>query len=191
MSSEQEQAGGLVKALSLYTEGCRSITVNMSRGELFNLLADEETENHSEDKGEGVYTGSITELFAGRPDSPAVVMSSAGMTDERMARHFGIIGRNLDKAKSEGKFSDDEYKALCESLDEYMEHIILRNEQTRATRAVMQQEWKDRMAGGGKDQLSLEELEEKRSHSIVTYLTEHGIDREALRKMAEDVRKGE
>lgn len=189
MSSEQDQAGSLVKALSLYTEGCRSITVNMSREELFNLLVDEAAEPRREENGRGTYTGSITELFAGRPDSPVVVMSSAGMTDERMAQHFGTIGKHLDKAYAEGKFTGEEYEALCRSLEEYTENIILRNEQTRATRAVMQQEWKDRMASGGSETLSLDDLEEKRSHNIARYIMDNGIDREELKKQWEYVRQ--
>ncbi|MCM1578249.1 MAG: hypothetical protein NC078_05555 [Ruminococcus sp.] len=185
-----EQAGAIKKTLSIYTEGCRSITVGMSRSELYAILADDEIENaaHGE-SGEGEsYTGSFTELFAGRPDCQVIVMSSAGMTDERMARHFGRLGKNLDKAYGEGKFTKEEYDELNASLDEYTENIIVRNEHTRATRAVMQQEWKDRMAHKDQPPLSQEELAKKRDIAVEEYIKTNGIDREALRKMREEIR---
>ncbi|MDE6593132.1 MAG: hypothetical protein K2K57_08745 [Oscillospiraceae bacterium] len=195
-----EQAGGIKKALSIYTEGCRSITVNMSRGVLYGILADNDIVNNADNvaaadnaaassgDNSGSYTGSITELFAGRPDCSVIVMSSAGMTAERMARHFGCIGKNLDEAYKAGKFTEDEYNGLNVSLDEYMENIISRNEQTLATRAVMQQEWKDRMANKGVQPLSLEETEKKRAAAVAEYIKTNGIDREALKKMSREIR---
>ncbi len=191
-----EQAGGIKKALSIYTEGCRSITVNMSRSDIYGILADNDIANNSDNtaagSGEngGSYTGSITELFAGRPDCPVIVMSSAGMTDERMAQHFGNIGKNLDEAYKAGKFTEDEYGELNASLDEYMENIISRNEQTLATRAVMQQEWKDRMANKGVPPLSLEETQKKREAAVVEYIKTNGIDREALKRKSREIRTG-
>ena len=191
-----EQAGGIKKALSIYTEGCRSITVNMSRSGLYSILEDDsisgncETDKTAEEGSEGSYTGSITELFAGRPDCPVIVMSSAGMTDERMAEHFGNIGKKLDGAYKAGKFTEDEYGELNASLDEYMENIISRNEQTLATRAVMQQEWKDRMANKGAPPLSLEETQKKREAAVAEYIRTNGIDREALKKMSGEIRNG-
>lgn len=196
-----EQAGGIKKALSIYTEGCRSITVNMSRSVIYGILADNDIVNNSDNitaadsiagsGGDGgSYTGSITELFAGRPDCPVIVMSSAGMTDERMAKHFGNIGRNLDEAYKAGKFTEDEYGELNASLDEYIENIISRNEQTLATRAVMQQEWKDRMANKDAPPLSPEESQKKRAAAVAEYIKTNGIDRESLKKMSREIRTG-
>lgn len=190
-----EQAGGIIKALPGYTGDCRIITVNMSRSGLYNTLADSETDKPDEsgESLEGSYTGSITELFAGRPDCPVIVMSSAGMTDERMARHFGRIGKNLDNAYRSGKFTKEEYDALNGSLNEYMDNIIGRNDQTRATRAIMQQEWKDRLASkdaedGNSPKLSPEEINKNRAARIAEYIKENGIDRKALRKMSDESR---
>jgi hypothetical protein len=53
-------------------------------------------------------------------------------TDDDFAKHYGEIGKRLDTAYAEGKFTEDEYKELNESLAEYIQQMKHKNDFRRA-----------------------------------------------------------
>ena len=52
-------------------------------------------------------------------------------TDDEFARHYGEIGRRLDTAYAEGKFTEDEYNELNASLAEYIGEMKTKNDYRR------------------------------------------------------------
>lgn len=83
---------------------------------------------------------SVTSLF--ETGSPIRIMTSCGMKAEELAEHFGGIGKRLDAAYSEGKFTKEEYDELNAGLDEYIEKMTSRSERMTAVWATGKEKWR-------------------------------------------------
>lgn len=140
---------------------------------------------------------SVTSLF--ETGSPIRIMTSRGMTSEELAEHFGGIGKRLDEAYAQGKFTKEEYDELNTGLDEYIEKMTSRSERMTAVWAT----GKEKMEEGLRSDLAagititkgdirpLEEIQAEISARIDEYVENVcKIDRKFLMKLFNNVRYG-
>lgn len=113
-----------------------------------------------------------------------------GYSIDELADEIGNIGKRLDKAFGEGKFSAEEYEELNKSLDEYAEKLTARSERTTATLAAIRENKKPGLT------MSPEEYQMQLNMDITAYLTNKnsryycGIDRNLLNSMISLIRNG-
>lgn len=91
------------------------------------LPSNRDSFNRSDDLIDG---SSVTSLF--ETASPIKIITSRGISKEKLAEHFGGIGKRLDEAYAQGKFTKDEYDELNAGLDEYIIKMTSRNEKMTA-----------------------------------------------------------
>lgn len=138
---------------------------------------------------------SVTSLF--ETGSPIRIMTSCGMKAEELAEHFGGIGKRLDAAYSEGKFTKEEYDELNAGLDEYIEKMTSRSERMTAVWATgkgkMEEGLKSDLAAGititKGDIRPIEEIQAEISDRVDEYVENVcKIDRITLLDMINSIR---
>ncbi len=146
---------------------------------------------------DGIDGSSVTSLF--ETASPIRLMLSQGMNKEELAEHFGGIGKRLDTAYSQGKFTKQEYDELNAGLDEYIEKMTSKSERMTAVWATSKENMINRekayLASGivypKGDTRPLEEINAEINSRVDDYVKNVcGIDRNLLLQMINSVRYG-
>lgn len=146
---------------------------------------------------DGIDGSSVTSLF--ETASPIRLMLSQGMSTEELAEHFGGIGKRLDEAYSQGKFTEEEYDELNAGLDEYIEKMTAKSERMNAVWETAKENLANRrqgylMAGvvyPKGDTRTVSEIQEEINSRVNNYVKNvSGIDRELLLTMINRIRYG-
>ncbi len=83
-------------------------------------------------------TSSVISLFETGDEAYSALMRFRGFTsDKDFAKHFADIGKRLDTAYAEGKFTEEEYNELNTGLGEYISHMKEKNDVWRAKRELL------------------------------------------------------
>lgn len=136
---------------------------------------------------------SVTTLF-----ESAFPIKALRMSNEQLSQHFGDIGKRLDEAYAQGKFTEEEYNELNAGLDEYIEHATSQTEKMRAVWETGKQNMDGRFQAMKTDEYhpltetrSVEEIKAEKAAEINNYVKNVcGIDRDMLRSMIHLVRYG-
>lgn len=112
--------------------------------------------------------------------------------DNALAEHFGDLGKRLDEAYADGKFTEEEYNELNSSLDEYIEKRTSSAEKTRAFYAVMkEQHGMEAACPDRTEKISADEYMSALKKKMDSFIENQGkINREVLRQMTDIIRYG-
>ena len=122
-----------------------------------------------------------------------------GLTYDRdkLAQHFGEVGRQIDKAFSAGEISQQEYDDLNAGLNKYTETVTSRAERSNALMAVLRDTCKmrDKLMARGASQEEIEAFSKWHRETLEDRIQEYiktscGIDRDLLVKLIQQVREG-
>lgn len=149
-------------------------------------------------QGSSIDTTDLTTLFMHTPEMKLrIAMASAGsksFNEEYIAEHIGNIGKNLDKAFSQGKFTQEVYDELNSQLDDYAVTLTDKLESGRASRAVILEEHQARtqllLAGEKIQQRNVNEILSERQKAIDVYLKDNQADMELIFSLINDIRYG-
>ena len=150
-------------------------------------------------QGTSIDTTSLTTLFMHTPEMKLrIAMASVGdknnFNEEYIANHIGNIGKNLDEAFSQGKFTQEVYDELNSQLNDYAVTLTEKLEKGRANRAVMLEEHQTRtqliLSGGTPEERTVDEVLSDRKTAIEAYLEKNKTDTSLIFKMIETVRYG-
>lgn len=84
--------------------------------------------------------------------SPGATITGFGftLTENEMTSYIGGIGKRIDEAYAAGKFTEDEYKQLNDSLKEYGEALITKNERSVAAINITRENYSSKVAANGR-----------------------------------------
>ncbi len=139
-------------------------------------------------------TSSVISLFETGDEAYSALMRFRGFTsDKDFARHFADIGKRLDTAYAEGKFTEDEYNELNAGLGEYISHMKEKNDVWRANREFLTNEDYflpvNIMTGDDeKDKKMMEDFWSEKKKAIDSILNRPGF-RTPLEKLMEMINK--
>ncbi len=122
-----------------------------------------------------------------------------GLTYDRdkLAQHFGEVGRQIDEAFSAGEISQQEYDDLNAGLNKYTETVTSRAERSNALMAVLRntKKMRDKLMVRGASQEEIEAFSKWHRETLEDRIQEYiktscGIDRDLLVKLIQQVREG-
>ena len=145
-----------------------------------------------EHSGDDLYdTSSVTALFKTSGYS-YIIGNGDRPTDEQLAEHFGGIGKRLDEAYAQGKFTDREYEELNASLNEYIENRTHSAENVRAFYQICKEEINNGEPFiNNTNETDIKKIFAKRQNKIDDYVTNFfKINRNVLLQMINLVRYG-
>ena len=70
---------------------------------------------------------------------------STTLSENEIASYIGGIGKRIDEAYAQGKFTEDEYNQLNDSLKEYAEAVTAHNERAIASWSIIRDSARERM----------------------------------------------
>lgn len=179
---------------------------SMSAVDLYKTLADptrvrtefatpEDTANETKkfDKFESSGVDSIESLMGlNSPTSFMYLKSGLGMSDNEIAEHVGGIGKRLDEAYANGKFTKEEYDELNESLNDYAVKLANKSKRMEASWSLTRNlspagfSMKTQKA----ETMTAEEYLADRKAEIDAYIKQNPVDLEFIFKMINAIRYG-
>lgn len=159
----------------------------------FSDPADAAEESRKFDKFESGGVDSIESLMGlNSPSSFMYIKSGLGMSDSEIAEHVGGIGKRLDEAYANGKFTKEEYDELNNSLSDYAVKLANKSKRMEAswslTRNMSPLEFG--MKTQKAESMTSEEYLADRKAEIEAYLKQNPIDMDFIFKMINEIRYG-
>ncbi len=145
-----------------------------------------------EHSGDDVYdTSSVTALFKTSGYS-YIIGNGDRPSNEQLAEHFGGIGKRLDEAYAQEKFTEQEYDELNASLNEYIENRTHSAENVRAFYQICKEEINSgEPIINDSNTADIDNIFAKRQAKIDNYVTDFfKINRDLLHQMINIVRYG-
>ncbi len=137
-------------------------------------------------------TSSVISLFETGDEAYSALMRFRGFTsDKDFAKHFADIGKRLDTAYAEGKFTEEEYNELNSGLNEYISYMKDKNDIWRAEREFIRSNMGYKNAMAVKDRVKVQSPEEfiaEKKKAIDSILERPGF-RMPLEKLMEMINK--
>ena len=126
-----------------------------------------------------------------RTEAIARMKSSLGqMGNSQIAMHVGGMGKYIDQAYAEGRFSKETYDKLNEGFNEYAVKFAEKCKRAEASWIVFQEEYLARSTNPNLLNKSFEDIQADRSEMLDAYLEKNPIDMDLILKMINSVRYG-
>ena len=126
-----------------------------------------------------------------RTEAIARMKSSLGqMGNSQIAAHVGGIGKYIDQAYAEGRFSRATYDELNAGFNEYAVKFAEKCKRAEASWIVFQEEYLSRSTNPGLLNKSFEDIQADRQEMLDAYLEKNPIDIDLILKMINSVRYG-
>lgn len=178
-----------MNAVDLYKTLADPMRVNTE----FSTPDDTAIETKKFDKFESSGVDSIESLMGlNSPASFMYLKSGLGMSDSEIAEHVGGIGKRLDEAYANGKFTKEEYGELNESLNDYAVKLANKSKRMEASWSLTRNlspagfSMKTQKA----ETMTAEDYIADRKAEIDAYIKQNPVDMEFIFKMINAFRYG-
>ncbi|MBD5139661.1 MAG: hypothetical protein HDT24_10165 [Ruminococcus sp.] len=159
----------------------------------FSTPEDAARENKKFDRFESGGVDSIESLMGlNSPSSFMYLKSGLGMSDKEIAEHVGGMGKRLDEAYANGKFTKEEYDELNKSLSDYAVKLANKSKRMEASWSLTRN-----MSPLGfsmntqkAESMTAEEYVADRKSEIEAYIKKNPVDMEAIFMMINNIRYG-
>lgn len=126
------------------------------------------------------------------PNSFMYIKSGLGMSTDEIAEHVGGIGKRLDEAFANGRFTKEEYDELNKSLDDYAVNLANKSNRMKAswsiTRNMSPVEFSIKTQKA--ESMTAEDYIADRKAEIDAYIKQNPVDMEFIFKMINSIRYG-
>ena len=159
----------------------------------FSDPADAAAEARKFDKFESSGVDSIESLMGlNSPSSFMYLKSGLGMSDKEIAEHVGGMGKRLDEAYANGKFTKEEYDELNKSLDDYAVKLANKSKRMEASWSLTRNmsPLGFSMTTQKAESMTAEEYVADRKADIEAYIKQNPVDMEAVFMMINNIRYG-
>ncbi|MDE5576493.1 MAG: hypothetical protein K2J11_03810 [Oscillospiraceae bacterium] len=159
----------------------------------FSTPEDAARENKKFDRFESSGVDSIESLMGlNSPSSFMYLKSGLGMSDKEIAEHVGGMGKRLDEAYANGKFTKDEYDELNKSLGDYAVKLANKSKRMEASWSLTRNmsPLGFSMMTQKAESMTAEEYVADRKSEIESYIKQNPVDMEAIFMMINNIRYG-
>lgn len=159
----------------------------------FSNPTDAAAETKKFDRFESSGIDSIESLMGlNSPNSFMYIKSGLGMSTDEIAEHVGGIGKRLDEAFANGRFTKEEYDELNKSLDDYAVNLANKSNRMKAswsiTRNMSPAEFSIKTQKA--ESMTAEDYIADRKVEIDAYIKQNPVDMEFIFKMINSIRYG-